>query len=97
MGDIMNESNLVVEHGPEIVSILIWAMTGLIGVLIALGGVIANFVRSGFAGVKSEIKGIKEEVAQDRKAMLEIIRHHENRLTRIETSCEIHHGRRIDD
>lgn len=93
----MSESALIAQHGPEIVSILIWAMTGLVGALVVLGGIIANFVRAGFSGVKSEIKGIKEEVSQDRKAMLEIIRHHENRLTRIETSCEIHHGRRIDD
>jgi len=43
------------------------------------------------------VAGIKREVSEDRKAMLEIMRAHENRLTRIETSCEIHHNRRIDD
>lgn len=93
----MGESTLVAEHAADIVSMLVAALLALFAVLGVLGSVIAWFVRNGFNDVKMEIKGIKDEVSEDRKAMLEIIRNHENRLTKMETSCEIHHGRRFDD
>ena len=93
----MTETSLVAEHAPDIVNLLMWAISGLFALLVILGGIIAGFIKSGFNGVKVEVAGIKREVSEDRKVMLEIIRAHENRLTRIETSCEIHHNRRADD
>lgn len=93
----MGDGSIIAEHGADVVSILIWAISGLFAALVILGGIIASLVKAGFAGVKSEIRGIKTEVAEDRKAMIQLLHQHENRITRIETSCEIHHGRRIDD
>ncbi len=90
-------TGIIAEHASDIVNLLMWAISGLFAVLVVLGGVIATFIKAGFNGVKAEVAGIKREVSEDRKAMLEIIRSYDSRITRIETSCEIHHNRRAND